>query len=75
MDNLGTAWEQIQVADESVNYASDVCRRQAVQYSAGMITLSELLQSQTSLRQAEDEKINAQIAYRQALSTYLSIVK
>lgn len=73
--NLGTAWEQIQVADESVNYASDVCSRQAVQFSAGMITLSELLQSQTSLRQAEDEKINAQIAYRQALSTYLSIVK
>lgn len=73
--NLTTAWEQMLVSDESVSYARNICEKQSVQYSAGMISLSELLQSQTSLRQAEDEKINAQIAYRKALSTYLSIVE
>ncbi len=71
--NLTTAWEQQQVAAESVSYSKDVYERQEVQYGAGLVTLSELLETQTSLRQAEDELADARIAYQKALSEYLAV--
>lgn len=69
---LCTSWEQMQVAKESVEIAQDALRRANDQLSSGMITMSELLQMQTSLRQSEDSYIDQCIAYRTALREYLS---
>lgn len=70
--DLTTSWEQMQLAQETVALAGDSVFRLSEQYRAGLIPLSELLQAETSLRQAEDGLIDARIAYCTALSTYNS---
>ncbi len=69
---LTTAWEQMKVASESVEVASDAASHMEASYRAGLSTMTELLQSRTSRRQAEDAYIDACIAYRTALNTYRS---
>jgi len=73
--DLNTEWERLLVAQESVDYARDVYERQLIQLSAGMVTMSDLLQTQTSLRQSEDSYIDRCIAYKTALDSYLALRK
>lgn len=68
---LTTAWEQYGVAKETVDFARREVEKLEANFRAGLIPLSELLQSQTSLRQSEDAMIDSAIAYRNALSEYL----
>lgn len=72
---LCCAWEQLQVSSESIVIAADHSRQTAIGYEAGLNTLSELLEAQLSLRNAENQHIDDCIAYRTALSEYLSLKK
>lgn len=68
--SLTTAWEQYQVAKESLELTRTDVERLRFSFNAGLIPLSELLQGQTALRQGEDALIDCAIAYRNALSEY-----
>lgn len=65
------AWEQLLLSEESVGYAAEELRRCQASFDAGLVTLSQLLQAQTSLLQAEDELTDGRIAYKTALAEYL----
>ena len=69
--DLSSAWDQLQVARESVDVAGESIRSLTAYYKAGMSPLSELLQAQTRLREAADEYTGQCINYRIALQAYL----
>lgn len=69
--DLTVNWEQAEVARESVRAAEAAVRQMEDHYAAGLVSLSELLEAQTSLRQSADALVDAEIAYRTAVSRYL----
>ena len=69
---LEVAWEQIKLSEENVFYAGEELRRCESSFEAGLSTLSQLLEAQMVLRQAEDGLTEDRIAYKTALAEYLS---
>lgn len=69
---LEVAWEQIKLSEENVFYAGEELRRCESSFEAGLSTLSQLLEAQMVLRQAEDGLTDDRIAYKTALTEYLS---
>lgn len=69
--NLTTAWDQMVLAQESVETARRTADQLSEHYRAGMSSLSELLQAQALLRQASETFVEQKIAYRTALRSYL----
>lgn len=69
---LETSWERMGVAREAADLARDSYERQRAAYDAGLITMSDLLQSQTDLLGCEESYAESRIAYRTALNTYLA---
>ena len=63
----------MQVSSESIVIAAENQRQTRCSYEAGLCTLSELLEAQLSLRNAENQHIDDCIAYRMALPEYLSL--
>ncbi|MDE6872446.1 MAG: efflux RND transporter permease subunit [Bacteroidales bacterium] len=72
---LTVAWEQMLLAEENVSVASSVAEDQMNQYKAGLVPLSGLLEAQTALRQSTDECVDARIAYRTALQSYVNMFR
>lgn len=70
---LTSRWDSYQLALDSESAAQASFGRVKSNYEAGRITLSELLQSQASLRQAADDRTEALNAYRQALQKWLDL--
>lgn len=68
--NLNVAWEQMKVAEDNVALAEKTVYNQMSQYQAGLIPLSDLLMSQTTLFEATELHINKQIEYCKALTAY-----
>ena len=66
--NVETAREQLKVAEEMVATARSSYKIQNDNYNAGLIPLSELLITQSSLRDAEESLVSARIAYYKALN-------
>lgn len=73
--DLTVAWEQTLLAEENVAVADAMAEDRMNQYKAGLIPLSGLLEAQTALRQSTDACIDARIAYRTALQSYLSLCR
>lgn len=71
--DLNSAWEEYGLALESVQMAKVSLGNTASHYDAGLVPLSELLQSRASLRQAEDGAVEARTAYRKALRIWQDI--
>lgn len=69
--DLTASWEQLLVSQESIAAAESTVRQLSDHYKAGLIPISELLQSQTQLRQTADQYVDNCIAYRTALQAYL----
>lgn len=69
---LTVAWDRMMVARETMDIAQKTTDQLMKSYEAGMIPLSELLQSQTMLRQAVEAYIDSQIGYSSALTAYRS---
>ncbi len=72
---LNSAWSQYQLALDSEAAAEASFGRVERNYEAGMVTIAELLQSQTSLRQASDKRADALNSYRQALRKWLELAR
>ena len=72
---LNSAWSQYQLALDSEAAAEASFGRVERNYEAGMVTTAELLQSQTSLRQASDKRADALNTYRQALRKWLELAE
>ena len=68
--DVETAWAQVQTAEESVTLSSEVYREQQARYMAGMVTLADLLQVQTLLRQAEDALTENRTQYHRAITAW-----
>ena len=66
-----TAWEQLGVATESVAAARDAADKLRARYGAGQVTMSDLLQAELTLRQAEEERIDRKMEYNLAVNAYL----
>ena len=66
-----TAWEQLGVATESVAVARDAADKLRARYGAGQVTMSDLLQAELTLRQAEEERIDRKMEYNLAVNAYL----
>lgn len=66
--NVETTREQLKVAEEMLSTAQSSYNIQLDNYKAGLISLSELLVTQTSLRDAEENLVSAKIAYYKALN-------
>ena len=72
---LNSAWSQYQLALDSEAAAEASFGRVERNYEAGMVTIAELLQSQTSLHQASDKRADALNSYRQALRKWLELAE
>lgn len=68
--DVEVAWTQTAVAEEAMALAANVFDHQQAQFRAGLVTMGDLLQAQTSLRQCEDTLIDQRIAYLRALSVW-----
>lgn len=66
--NVETTRQQLAVAEEMLATAKSSYKIQSDNYSAGLIPLSELLITQSSLRDAEENLVSARIAYYKALN-------
>lgn len=66
-----TAWEQLILADESLHAAQDAAGKLRVRYEAGQVTMSDLLQAELAVRQAEEERIDRKMEYNLAVNSYL----
>lgn len=69
--DMDTAWEQMSVASEAVDYADDAATKLKVRHDAGQVTMSELLQADLELRNARETYIDRRIDYRIAVNSYL----
>lgn len=64
---LESAWDQVGIARETVGLSEMRLSHVRASYSAGMATLSEVLQAQTELQSGETALADARIAYCNAL--------
>ncbi len=68
---MESAWEQLGVAREAVRVARDAADKLQVRYSAGQVTMSDLLQAELSVREAEEAEIDREMDYNMAVNAYL----
>lgn len=69
--NLVSAWDRLECDRYGVELAQKTEQRMMMQYEAGSVSLSELLQARTALNQAKDAFVDSSIAYKNALTEYL----
>jgi len=70
-DDLESAHRQLSIAQQSIEQAQENLRLNRDYYTAGISTMSDLLDAQTQLRQAQDSHTDAVIAYLNARTAYL----
>ena len=68
--NLNVTWEQMKVAEENVEFAEKNVYNQMSRFNAGLIPISDVLMSQTTLLEATENLIDKQIEYSKALTAY-----
>lgn len=69
------AWDDYQITVETYSAANQSFMRQNVQYKAGLITTSTLLQSQANLQQISSNLGDSRIAYLKALSRWKDLLR
>lgn len=69
-NELTEAYTQLEVADESIAQAQENLTYCENHYNAGLISMSELLQAQTALKQVMDQKTDYAITYQIKLTHY-----
>ena len=72
---LTTAWDEMQVREEAVEYAQKALERMQARYRAGQVTASALARTTVELSAAQDQLIGARIAYRKAVNAYYTKTK
>lgn len=73
--NISTTASQLSIAEQNLALARDSYRIQQNNFRAGLIPMNELLQAQTNLVDATEQRTNALIAHRRAITEYTSRTK
>ena len=68
--NLNVTWEQMKIAEENLELAERSTYDQMARFNAGLVPISDVLMSQTSLFEASENLIDKQIEYSKALTAY-----
>ena len=68
---LNMKWDSMKIAEQNMKLFEHILDSQKIQYESGMISLSELLQSQSEYTVALEEFTNARIEYTLALCEYM----
>lgn len=74
-NELTESYRQLELADESIAEAEENLRYCTEHYQAGLVSLSELMQAQTLLKQAADQKTDHAITYRIKLTHYKQLTR
>ena len=74
-DQMVEAAAMLQMQERTVGFRQELYDRAAANYEAGMNTISDLLQAQTQLTQAQADLTDARIAYRVQTKRYKDLVK
>lgn len=69
-NNLEEAYQQVLLAESSVDYAKQNVRTTQANYEAGIETVSNLLEAQTLCRQAIDQLTDSRIDYKMKVVRY-----
>jgi len=67
-----STWEELQLKEESVLHAREIMTHTTEDFNAGMATRSQLMEKQLNLSNAECDRIDARIAYRNAVAAFQS---
>jgi len=70
-DDCISAYKQLELARKSIEQAQENLRLNNDYYKAGISTMSDLLDAQTQLQQAQDAHTDATVAYLNARTAYL----
>ena len=74
-EELNVCWQQLGVAERSVDTAKTLFGQLERSYDAGMTTMTELLQGELTLRQAQNTLNDRRIDYAEALSRYRALTR
>lgn len=74
-NNLAEAANQIELMKVTVQDAELNAQTSLVNYQAGLVSISELLEAQTLYRQAQDQLVDAQISFKIKWARYQTLVK
>ena len=69
-DDLWTAWRAVAVAEAAVEQAEVNLREERDRYQGGLVALSDLLEAQVLLHQAQDQRTDARTEYWLERSAY-----
>lgn len=72
---LTTAWDEMQVREQAVDYAQKALEHMWSRYRAGQVTASALARTSVELTSAKEQLIGARIAYRKAVNAYYAKTK
>lgn len=67
-------YQQISIALESIGQATENLRIQNIQYEAGIITMTDLLDAQTLYQRSRDQFVDAYTAHQTARAEYLKAI-
>ena len=70
---LTSTYDLWQIAIEKFDIADRLYRVALSNYEAGLISIQDLLQAETTLHGASNEKTDATIAYRNAIVAYTNL--
>jgi len=70
-DNLDAAYQQVQIAQKSIEQSEENLRMNRDFYQAGTSSMSDLLDAQTKHQQAKDQMTDALVEYQNARTAYL----
>ena len=69
--DMESAWEQMEVARETVSLAENTLEHERANYNAGYATLAQVLQCELTLQNALESCIDRSIEYKNAVTAYL----
>ncbi|MDP4205443.1 MAG: TolC family protein [Bacteroidota bacterium] len=72
-NELEESYKQIQVAEDAIKQAEENLKINNDNYKAGMINISDMLESQALLQQTKDQLIDVQTTYAVKLVNYLQV--
>jgi len=67
-----STWEELQLKNEDVELAVNMLEKARADFSAGLATQSQLMSREVSLSETVCKKIDAGVAYRNAVNAYLA---
>ncbi|MFC0264197.1 TolC family protein [Fontibacter flavus] len=71
--DVNETWKQIEIMKETAMQAEENLKVSQTGYNSGVVTLSDLLESQALVQETADKLVDAQTQYKLAVTTYLQV--